>query len=56
MPDQLHSRERYTPLARDLGGYFHPWQRELSGPDPYFLLLTLFGKIAWMRTLFFGVA
>lgn len=28
------ARERYARLARELGGYFHPWQRVLSGPDP----------------------
>ncbi|RJF71840.1 class I SAM-dependent methyltransferase [Deinococcus cavernae] len=34
MPDSLHSRAGYARLARELGGYFHPWQRELGGPDP----------------------
>ncbi|WP_245808509.1 hypothetical protein [Deinococcus hopiensis] len=29
-----HSREWYARLARDLGGYRHPWSRELNGPDP----------------------
>lgn len=28
------AQERYGRLARELGGYFHPWQRTLSGPDP----------------------
>jgi len=29
-----HSREWYARLARDLGGYRHPWTRVLDGPDP----------------------
>lgn len=29
-----HSREWYAHLARELGGYRHPWTRELDGPDP----------------------
>ena len=29
-----HSRESYDRLARELGGYRHPWTRVLSGPDP----------------------
>ena len=28
------AQERYGRLARELGGYFHLWQRTLSGPDP----------------------
>lgn len=28
------AHERYTRLARELGGYFHPWERTLAGPDP----------------------
>lgn len=28
------ARERYARLARELGGYFHPWRRVLAGPDP----------------------
>lgn len=34
MPDRPHSREWYARLARELGGYRHPWTRELDGPDP----------------------
>lgn len=29
-----HSREWYARLARELGGYHHPWTRVLDGPDP----------------------
>ena len=29
-----HSREWYARLARELGGYRHPWARVLDGPDP----------------------
>jgi SAM-dependent methyltransferase len=29
-----HSREWYARLVRELGGYHHPWTRELDGPDP----------------------
>ncbi|GAA5514365.1 hypothetical protein Dcar01_03120 [Deinococcus carri] len=29
-----HSREWYARLARELGGYRHPWTRVLDGPDP----------------------
>ncbi|SMB86126.1 class I SAM-dependent methyltransferase [Deinococcus hopiensis] len=31
---QPHSREWYARLAKELGGYRHPWQRSLDGPDP----------------------
>lgn len=34
MPDIPHSREWYARLARELGGYRHPWTRVLDGPDP----------------------
>ncbi|MVN89314.1 methyltransferase domain-containing protein [Deinococcus sp. HMF7620] len=43
MTPRPHSREWYAALARDLGGYRHPWTRVLDGPDPeliYDLLLT----------------
>ncbi|MFC4456319.1 class I SAM-dependent methyltransferase [Deinococcus sonorensis] len=29
-----HSRAWYARLAAELGGYHHPWQRVLEGPDP----------------------
>lgn len=29
-----HSREWYARQAEERGGYFHPWQRTLDGPDP----------------------
>jgi SAM-dependent methyltransferase len=29
-----HSREWYALQARERGGYFHPWNRVLDGPDP----------------------
>jgi SAM-dependent methyltransferase len=29
-----HSRAWYARLARELGGYRHPWTRVLDGPDP----------------------
>ena len=29
-----HSREWYALQARERGGYFHPWNRTLDGPDP----------------------
>lgn len=50
MPDQFHSRERYTQLARDLGGYFHPWQRELAGPDPELLFDVLLTSLLTPET------
>ena len=34
MAERAHSREFYDRLARELGGYRHPWARVLSGPDP----------------------
>ncbi len=33
-PLKPHSREWYARLARELGGYRHPWTRTLDGPDP----------------------
>jgi SAM-dependent methyltransferase len=29
-----HSREWYARQARERGGYFHPWNRALGGPEP----------------------
>ena len=29
-----HSREWYALQARERGGYFHPWNRALDGPEP----------------------
>lgn len=34
MTDPPHSRAWYDRLARELGGYRHPWTRVLDGPDP----------------------
>ncbi|PNY81765.1 class I SAM-dependent methyltransferase [Deinococcus koreensis] len=34
MTETPHSREWYAHLARELGGYRHPWRRVLDGPDP----------------------
>lgn len=34
MPHPPHSRAWYTELARELGGYRHPWRRTLTAPDP----------------------
>jgi len=31
---QAHSREWYARLARELGGYRHPWRHEPDGPPP----------------------
>lgn len=36
-----HSREWYANLARELGGYRHPWNRRLSGPAPELLFDTM---------------
>ena len=33
-PLKPHSWEWYARLARELGGYRHPWARVLDGPDP----------------------
>ncbi|MGX9687780.1 hypothetical protein ACTQ9L_11645 [Deinococcus wulumuqiensis] len=38
------AQERYGRLARELGGYFHPWQRTLSGPDPELTFDLLLGR------------
>ncbi|MFC4426243.1 class I SAM-dependent methyltransferase [Deinococcus navajonensis] len=46
MPETPHSREWYTRLAHDLGGYGHAWTRVLSGPDPELTFdLTLAGLL-----------
>lgn len=34
MSDRPHSRAWYARLARESGGYSHPWARTLDGPDP----------------------
>lgn len=34
MTEVSRSREWYGRLARELGGYRHPWARVLDGPDP----------------------
>ncbi|GGL70579.1 hypothetical protein GCM10010840_05910 [Deinococcus aerolatus] len=34
MSDVPHSRAWYARLARELGGFRHPWTRTLDGPDP----------------------
>ncbi|THF68325.1 hypothetical protein E7T06_16810 [Deinococcus sp. Arct2-2] len=41
---QPHSREWYARLAEELGGYRHPWQRSLDGPDVFALL----GRESWL--------
>ena len=50
MPEPLHSREFYARLARDLGGYFHPWQRALAGPNPELLLDVLLTSLLTPET------
>lgn len=34
MPHKPHSSAWYAQLAHELGGYKHPWERHLQGPDP----------------------